>query len=71
MDLADKLTFEEAFARVEEITQILSLPNTAVDEMVKLYQEASVLLAFCQQKLAEAKLEVDRVEVVSKQTSLS
>ena len=65
MQEVEKLAFEPALRRVEEITEQLSSPATNVDEMIGLYKEASVLIAHCRMKLAEAKLEIDQVEVGS------
>jgi len=65
MDESGQMSFEQALARVEEITALLSSPGTAVDESVRPYKEASVLLAVCREKLSLAKLEVDRLDVES------
>jgi exodeoxyribonuclease VII small subunit len=56
------MIFERALERVEEITELLAAPGTTVDQSVGLYKEASDLLAFCSDRLARAKLEVDRVD---------
>ena len=63
MIVPDGMKFEEALARVEEITSLLNSPSTAVDEMVDLYREASLLLVHCEQKLADARLKMEMVEV--------
>jgi Exonuclease VII small subunit len=57
------MTFEQALKRVEEITELLSTSAVTVEESVTLYKEASELLTVCSDKIANAKLKVDRITV--------
>lgn len=59
----DKLTFEQALARIEEINTLLSSTDTPVDKAVELYKEASGLLARCHDVLTQAKLQIDEIQV--------
>jgi len=61
--MGEEKTFEQALRRVEEIIELLSSPDTAVDDSIRLYKEASGLLASAGEKLAGAKLEIDKLEV--------
>ena len=55
-------TFEEAVSRLEEIVQLLESGELPLDEMVRLYEEGQKLIAFCQQKLADAER---RIKIVT------
>ena len=63
MNNSNEMTFEQALKRVEEITEMLSTSAATVEESVALYKEASELLNICSNKIANAKLEVDKVTV--------
>lgn len=49
-----KLTFEQALTRLEEITRTLESPSFSLEEMLKLYDEASKLIARCTSQLNDA-----------------
>ncbi len=55
------LTFENAIARIEEITALLSSGNVSLDESINLYSEASALLVHAKEKLLCAKLKVEEI----------
>ncbi|MDT7897580.1 MAG: exodeoxyribonuclease VII small subunit [Armatimonadota bacterium] len=55
-------TFEEAVSRLEEIVQLLESGELPLDETVRLYEEGQRLIAFCQQKLADAER---RIKIVT------
>jgi exodeoxyribonuclease VII small subunit len=55
-------TFEEAVSRLEEIVQLLESGELPLDETVRLYEEGQKLIAFCQQKLADAER---RIKIVT------
>ncbi|MFA0759304.1 MAG: hypothetical protein PVTTEEND_000972 [Candidatus Fervidibacter sp.] len=55
-------TFEEAVSRLEEIVRLLESGELPLDETVRLYEEGQKLLAFCQQKLADAER---RIKIVT------
>lgn len=54
------LSFEAAFARLEEILEKLNTGTVSLDESITLYEEADQLLATCSRRLtnAERKIEV-------------
>ena len=54
------LSFEAAFARLEEILESLNTGTVSLDESITLYEEADKLLATCNKRLndAERKIEV-------------
>jgi exodeoxyribonuclease VII small subunit len=56
-------TFEEAVSRLEEIVQLLESGELPLDETVRLYEEGQRLIAFCQQKLADAERRIKIVTI--------
>ena len=57
-----KQTFENAMARLEEISKILSENNVTSDESLKLYAEGVKLLKFCNSKLEQAKIKIKDID---------
>ena len=57
----EKMTFEEASARLEEIVRALEKGDAPLDEMLKLYEEGTVLLRRANALLADAE---ERVKIV-------
>lgn len=51
-------TFEEALARLEEITSRLEAGELDLEESLKLFEEGMGLLAFCVEKLNKAETQV-------------
>lgn len=58
-----ELSFEEGFARLEEILEKMNSGNVSLDESLKLYEEADKLITTCSKKLNEAER---RIEVLIK-----
>ena len=59
------MTFEQALARLNEISDILVKNEVSLDESIKLYAEGVELFRFCNAKLEQAELTIktiDRVE---------
>ncbi len=54
------LSFEAAFARLEEILERLNGATISLDDSLKLYEEADQLIATCNKRLndAERKIEI-------------
>ena len=57
----EKMTFEEASARLEEIVRALEKGDAPLDEMLKLYEEGTALLRRANALLADAE---ERVKIV-------
>jgi exodeoxyribonuclease VII small subunit len=53
-----KKTFEQAIKRLEEIAGILESGSQSLEESIKLFEEGSLLVRFCEEKLAEAEKKV-------------
>jgi exodeoxyribonuclease VII small subunit len=60
-DLGD-VTFEDAFAELEQLVRQLDEGNLALDEAVSLYERAQTLARYCQQCLDQAELRVTQLE---------
>ena len=54
-----ELSFEEAYATLEAISQKLSDEGLPLDEAIKLYEEGMKLSAFCSKTLEQAKLKIE------------
>lgn len=59
-DQKTELTYEAAFARLEEILEKMNSGSCPLDESLKLYEEADTLITTCGKRLndAERKIEV-------------
>lgn len=52
------MTFEKSFARLEEILEKMN-SDVALDESLKLYEEADKLIAQCNKRLVEAETKIE------------
>jgi exodeoxyribonuclease VII small subunit len=53
------MKFEEAYQRLEEILQTMNSGKAALDDSLKLYEEADSLIVACQKKLTEAEKKIE------------
>lgn len=58
------ISFESAFARLEEILERMNSGSVTLDESLKLYEEADQLISLCSHKLASAE---KKIEILIKQ----
>ncbi len=60
MSHSDTLSFEKAFARLEEILEKMNAGTLPLEDSLRLYEEADQLIQICSKKLgqAEAKIEM-------------
>lgn len=54
----EKINYEKAIARLEEITDKLENGNLPLEEMMKLYEEGTNLASKCSKILDEAQLKI-------------
>ena len=54
MDM-DKLNFEDAMKRIDQIVARLEDPALKLDESLAIYEEGVALVSFCRKKLEEAQ----------------
>jgi exodeoxyribonuclease VII small subunit len=53
------ISFEDAFARLEEILEKMNSGTISLDESLKLYEEADQLIALCNKRLNEAERKIE------------
>jgi exodeoxyribonuclease VII small subunit len=61
----DDLSFEEAYARLEEVLSRLQMGNMTLDDSLAAYEEGMALAAHCQRLLDAAELRVEALERVA------
>lgn len=60
--MKQKMTFEKAVARLEEIVAQMETGETTLEESLKLFEEGSALSSLCYRKLSEAEQKVRKIE---------
>ena len=58
----DKMTYEQAIKRLEEIVSLLERNEATLDESLALFEEGTKLTAFCTKKLNDAKQKITEIE---------
>ena len=61
--MPEKLSFEESLRRLEQIAQTLESGQAGLDESMELYAQAAKLIAFCQKKLDNAQLKMEKLKI--------
>ena len=56
-----KLSFEDAIKRLEEIINSLESGNVKLEDAIELYTEGIKLQEYCENKLSNAKLKIEKV----------
>ncbi len=56
------MEFEKALSRLNEISERMNSKELPLEEAVKLYAEACELVKYCKQYIADARLQVERLE---------
>jgi len=57
----NKLTFEEAMGRIEEIVTILENGKSTLDDSLALFEEATKLCAYCNSRIETAEQKVQKL----------
>ena len=64
-DLLDKkiddLTYEDAFERLQKITELLENGKVSLDDSIKYYEQGILLKNFCEKKLKDAEMKIKNV----------
>ncbi|MEG0855023.1 MAG: exodeoxyribonuclease VII small subunit [Terrisporobacter sp.] len=55
-----KLTYEEAYEKLEEILRKLESKNTSLDESLSLYEEGIKLFKHCNKLLEDAEFKISK-----------
>jgi exodeoxyribonuclease VII small subunit len=59
----DTLTFEDALERLETILESMESGDTPLADLVSKFEEGSNLLKVCQEKLKEAELKIETLNI--------
>ncbi len=59
----ENLNFEEAMAQLENLVRELEAGKIKLDEAVTAYEKAIKLKKFCEKKLNDAKLKIEKIEL--------
>jgi exodeoxyribonuclease VII small subunit len=59
----DILTFEDALGRLETILESMESGDTPLADLVAKFEEGSSLLKVCQEKLKEAELKIEKLNL--------
>jgi exodeoxyribonuclease VII small subunit len=59
---ADSLTFEQAYAELEEAVRALERGDLPLEESLALYERGQELAAYCAKLLDEAELKITQIE---------
>ena len=70
MNKKNEKSFESALKRLEEISELLEDENTPLEDSIKLFEEGVELKDFCEEKLKNAKLKIDKNVKKNKDLSL-
>ncbi len=62
----NELSFEEALLELENIVKSLEIGSVKLDEALSTYERGVELKNYCQKKLAEAKLRIEKVTLNDK-----
>ena len=57
----DDLTYEDAFDRLQKITELLENGNVSLDDSIKFYEQGILLKNFCEKKLKDAEMKIKNV----------
>ena len=58
----EKLTFEEAIQKLENIVRELETGQIKLDDAVEAYEKAMHLKKFCEERLKAAELKIEKIE---------
>jgi len=58
-----KITFEDALAQLENIVRELEAGKIKLDDAVEAYEKATALKKFCEDKLKNAQLKIEKINI--------
>lgn len=59
MSEPETLSFEKAFSRLEEILEKMNSGALALEDSIKLYEEADQLILLCNKRLSQAEAKIE------------
>ena len=63
LDTNNDLSFEEALTKLEMIVRELEAGRIKLDDAVNAYEQAIKLKNFCEKKLQDAKLKIEKISI--------
>lgn len=54
--------FEQGMSQLEQLLDKLADPDTTLDQSITLYAQAAQLVQFCEEALAQAKLQIEQID---------
>lgn len=69
-DVIGDLSFEEAYARLEDVLSRLQMGNMSLDDSLAAFEEGMTLAAHCQSLLDSAELRVEMLERAAPEADL-
>jgi exodeoxyribonuclease VII small subunit len=64
------LSFEEALEKLETIVRDLENGQVSLNESVKYYEEGSKLMKYCEKKLTDARMKVEKISGIQEDKKL-
>ena len=64
LDLS-KLSFEDALSQLENIVRELESGKIKLDDAMEIYEKATTLKKFCEDKLRAAQLKVEKINIAA------
>lgn len=68
MNTTEDLSFEDALLQLENIVRELEAGRIKLDDAVTAYTKAVTLKNFCEQKLKDAQLKIEKIEAAADNT---
>ena len=65
----ENLTFEDALAQLENIVRELEGGRIKLDDAVEAYEKASALKKFCEERLKNAELKIEKINILPESIS--
>lgn len=59
----EEITFEDALSKLENLVRELEAGKIKLDDAVSSYEQAVALKNFCEKKLNDAKLKIEKIEL--------
>ncbi len=59
----EEITFEDALSKLENLVRELEAGKIKLDDAVTAYEQAVALKNFCEKKLNDAKLKIEKIEL--------
>ena len=64
------LSFEAALEKLETIVRALENGHVSLNESVKYYEEGSKLMKYCEKKLTDARMKVEKISGIQENKKL-